>query len=326
MSDSSAATHNLDLLFHPQSIAVVGASTRSGTVGNDIFRNLLHAEFTGSVYPVNPKAKSIFGVHSYPTLADIPGPVDLAVLIVPSAGVLDVIDQAIAKDVKAIVVISAGFKEVGAEGAALEIKVRDKVRAAGIPLIGPNCLGIINTDPKVMMNATFGRKMPSAGSLAFISQSGALCTSVLDYAEERQMGFSKFVSFGNKADINEIDLLEYLAKDEKTSVIAMYLEDVTDGRRFVETVRDIFWKTHKPMLCLKSGRSPEGAKAVSSHTGSLAGSDSVYDALLIQAGVQRVDTIAELFDYAALYTTQPLPRGNRLAIITNAGWPGHHGH
>ncbi len=172
------------------------------------------------------------------------------------------------------------------------------------------------------MNAAFGRKMPAAGNLAFLSQSGALCTSVLDYAEERQMGFSKFISFGNKADVNEIDLLDYLAKDEKTSVIAMYLEDVTNGRRFIETVRDIFWETHKPMLCLKSGRSPEGAKAVSSHTGSLAGSDSVYDALLIQSGVQRVDTIAELFDYAALYTTQPLPRGDRVAIITNAGGPG----
>ena len=172
------------------------------------------------------------------------------------------------------------------------------------------------------MNAAFGRKMPAAGNLAFLSQSGALCTSVLDYAEERQMGFSKFISFGNKADVNEIDLLDYLAKDEKTAVIAMYLEDVTNGRRFIETVREIFWETHKPMLCLKSGRSPEGAKAVSSHTGSLAGSDSVYDALLIQSGVQRVDTIAELFDYAALYTTQPLPRGNRVAIITNAGGPG----
>ena len=219
-------------------------------------------------------------------------------------------------------VISAGFKETGPKGAELEGRLRDKVRAAGIPLIGPNCLGVINTHPDVRMNATFGRKMPAAGNLAFISQSGALCTSVLDYAEERQMGFSKFISFGNKADVNEIDLLDYLAKDDKTSVIAMYLEDVTNGRRFIETAAKIFWETHKPMLCLKSGRSPEGAKAVSSHTGSLAGSDSVYDALLAQSGVQRVETIAELFDYAALYTTQPLPHGDRVAIVTNAGGPG----
>ena len=172
------------------------------------------------------------------------------------------------------------------------------------------------------MNAAFGRKMPAAGNLGFLSQSGALCTSVLDYAEERNMGFSKFISFGNKADVNEIDLLDYLAQDEDTAVIAMYLEDVTNGRQFIERARKIFWETHKPMLCLKSGRSAEGAKAVSSHTGSLAGSDSVYDALLVQSGVQRVETIAELFDYAALYTTQPLPKGPRVAIITNAGGPG----
>ena len=196
------------------------------------------------------------------------------------------------------------------------------MRSAGIPLIGPNCLGVINTDPAVRMNAAFGRKMPGPGNLAFLSQSGALCTSVLDYAEERHMGFSKFISFGNKADVNEIDLLDYLARDPTTDVIAMYLEDISDGRRFIETVREIFWETHKPMLCLKSGRTPEGAKAVSSHTGSLAGSDSVYDALLVQSGVQRVDTIAELFDSAALYCTQPLPRGGRVAIVTNAGGPG----
>jgi acetate---CoA ligase (ADP-forming) len=322
MKDHSALAAKLHSVFHPESIAVVGASTRPGTVGNDIFRNLLFAEFKGSVYPVNPKAKSIYGVHAYDTLSAVPAEVDLAVLIVPSAAILHVVDEAIAKGVKGLVVISAGFKEVGAEGAALEAKLAAKVREAGIPLIGPNCLGIINTDPNVSMNAAFGRKMPEPGNLAFISQSGALCTSVLDYAEERQMGFSKFISFGNKADVNEIDLLDYLAKDEKTKVIAMYLEDVTNGRRFIETVGDIFWETHKPMLCLKSGRSPEGAKAVSSHTGSLAGSDSVYNALLAQSGVQRVETIAELFDYAALYTMQPMPRGKRIAIVTNAGGPG----
>ena len=321
MSEQGSA-HKLNGIFQPQSIAVVGASTRPGTVGNDIFRNLLFAEFQGSVYPINPKSPHVMGVHTYAELKDVPGPVDLAVVIVPSPAVLNVVDQAVAKQVKGMVVISAGFKECGHEGAELENQLRRKVQEAGIPLVGPNCLGVINTDPRVKMNATFGRKMPAAGNLAFISQSGALCTSVLDYAEERQMGFSKFISFGNKADVNEIDLLEYLAEDEKTSVIAMYLEDVTNGRRFIETVRKIFWETGKPMLCLKSGRSPEGAKAVSSHTGSLAGSDSVYDALLIQSGVQRVDTIGELFDYAALYTTQPLPRGNRVGIITNAGGPG----
>ena len=321
MSDK-VSNSKLHVLFYPQSVAVVGASSRLGTVGNDIFHNLLFNGFNGCVYPINPKSKSILGVHAYACLADVPGPVNLGVLIIPASGAPRVVDEAIAKGVKGLVIISAGFKEVGHEGHELENKVRDKVQEAGIPLIGPNCLGIINTDSTVNMDATFGRKMPAAGNLAFLSQSGALCTSVLDYAEERQMGFSKFVSFGNKADVNEVDLLTYLAEDEKTSVIAMYLEDITNGRRFIEAARKIFWETSKPMMCLKSGRSPEGAKAVSSHTGSLAGSDSVYDALLAQGGVQRVDTIAELFDYAALYTTQPLPQGNRVAIITNAGGPG----
>lgn len=319
---STICTTKLHAVFYPQSVAVVGASTRHGTVGNDILRNLVFTEFQGAVYPVNPKTKSVLGIRCYPSLTEVPDPVDLAVIIVPAPAVLEAIDQAIARQVKGVVVISAGFKEVGASGAELENELRRKVQSAGIPLIGPNCLGVINTDPVVKLNAAFGRKMPVPGNLAFLSQSGALCTSVLDYAEERQMGFSKFISFGNKADVNEIDLLAYLAEDDKTSVIAMYLEDVTAGRPFIETADKIFWETHKPMLCLKSGRSPEGAKAVSSHTGSLAGSDSVYDALLAQSGVQRVDTIAELFDYAALYTTQPLPREDRVAIITNAGGPG----
>jgi acetyl coenzyme A synthetase (ADP forming)-like protein len=312
----------LDALFNPRSIAVVGASTRPHTVGNDLFRNLLFQEFNGCVYPVNAKAPSVLGVHCAKSLSALPEVPDLAMVVVPSAAVLDVAEEAIAIGVKALVVLSAGFKEVGADGAALERRLRDRVRAAGVPLVGPNCLGVVNTDPGVRLNATFARKMPAAGNIAFISQSGALCTAVLDYAEERSMGFSKFISFGNKADVNEIDLLEYLAKDAKTKVIAMYLEDISDGRRFLETAREIFWKTGKGMVALKSGRSPEGARAASSHTGSLAGSDSIYDALLIQSGVQRVDTIAELFDNAALYSTQPMPKGNRLAIVTNAGGPG----
>ena len=312
----------LDALFSPQSVAVVGASTRPHTVGNDLLRNLLFHEFTGAVYPVNPKAIAILGVPAWRSLSALPHPVDLAVVVVPAPAVLDVADEAIATGVKALVVLSAGFKEIGPEGAELERRLREKVRRAGIPLAGPNCLGLMNTDAAVRLDATFARKMPIAGRIAFMSQSGALCTSVLDYAEERSIGFSKFISFGNKADVNETDLLEYFATDENTKVIAMYLEDVSEGRRFLETAREIFWKTGKPMLGLKSGRSAEGAKAASSHTGSLAGSDSVYDALMIQSGVQRVDTIAELFDYATLYATQPMPQGNRLAIVTNAGGPG----
>jgi acetyltransferase len=319
MSDPSL---KLNAIFRPKSIAVVGASTRKGTVGNDVLRNLLFSEYQGPVYPVNPKAAALYGVHCHKDLSDLPQVPEMAVLVVPPLAVLDTVARGIKMGIKGFTVISAGFKEIGGEGAKLQERLSAMVREAGTPLVGPNCLGVINTDDDIRLNATFGRKMPAHGSLAFVSQSGALCTSVLDYAEEREMGFSKFVSFGNKADVNEIDLLDYLAQDEKTKVIAMYLEDIQDGRRFIETVRKIFWETGKPMLCLKSGRSAEGAKAVSSHTGSLAGSDSIYDALLIQSGVQRVDTIAELFDYASLYTTQPLPRGGRVAIITNAGGPG----
>ena len=223
---------------------------------------------------------------------------------------------------KGIVIITAGFKEIGHEGIEREKELTRQVQEAGIPLIGPNCLGIINAEEGVGLNASFASKICAPGSLAFISQSGALCTSVLDYAEARKMGFSKFVSFGNKADVKEVDLLEYLADDPKTKAIAMYLEDISDGKRFTEIASKIFWEKKKPILCLKSGRSAEGSKAVSSHTGSLAGNDKVYDALLTQSGVQRVDSIEDLFDRAELYTTQPLPKGNRLAIITNAGGPG----
>ena len=313
---------NLDALFNPRSIAVVGASTKPHTVGNDLVKNLFTHKFTGKIYPVNPKAPDILGLKAYPNLAELPEAVDLIAVAVPAAAVLDVVAQARTKGVKAMVLISAGFKETGHEGAELEKKLTAAAREAGIVLVGPNCLGIINADPKISLNATFARIMPRSGKLAFLSQSGALCTSVLDYAEEWQIGFSKFVSFGNKADVNEIDLLNYLAEDEETRVIAMYLEDITNGRAFIETARRVFWDHGKPIICIKSGRSPEGAKAVSSHTGSLAGSDSVYDAILEQSGIQRVDTIAELFDYAALYTTQPLAKGNRLGIITNAGGPG----
>jgi acetate---CoA ligase (ADP-forming) len=315
-------TAKIDAIFSPKTIAVVGASTRKGTVGNDLFRNLIDHGFKGDVYPVNKKNPEVYGRKTYPTLADIPGEIDLAVLILPAKIVPFVLDEAIEKGVKAVVVISAGFKETGAEGAAMEKAIAAKCQAAGMPLVGPNCLGVINGDNDVRLNASFATKIPDEGNLGFISQSGALCTSVLDYAEARRMGFSKFISFGNKADVSEVDLLNYLAEDEKTSVIAMYLEDITDGAAFIQAASRILWEKGKPILCLKSGRTVEGAKAVSSHTGSLAGSDEVYTALLKQAGIQRVETISELFDYAALYTTQPLPKGNKLGIITNAGGPG----
>ncbi|MDR2706582.1 MAG: acetate--CoA ligase family protein [Planctomycetaceae bacterium] len=318
MSTSSVA--KLDAIFKPKSVAVVGASTKPGTVGNDLLLNLVRDKFTGKVYPVNPKADEIHGVKVYKTLGDIPDEVDLAVLIVPAKVVPGLVQESKAKGVKGLVIISAGFKESGHEGAEREKELTKLVREAGIPLIGPNCLGVIN--PQINLNASFAAKIALKGNLGFISQSGALCTSVLDYAEARQIGFSKFVSFGNKADVKETDLLEYLADDPETKAIALYLEDIGDAKRFIDVASKTFWEKGKPILCLKSGRSAEGAKAVSSHTGSLAGSDAVYEAVLKQAGVQRVTTISELFDLAALYTTQPLPKGNRLAIITNAGGPG----
>ena len=306
-------------MFNPKSVAVVGASAKKGVVGNDVLLNLIK-DFKGAIYPVNPKGGEIEGLTAYTSLAEIPGEVDLVVVLVNAKFVPGVVDDAIAKQAKAMVIISAGFKETSHEGAEIEKAMAAKAREAGIPLVGPNCLGVINAE--CGLNASFASKICNEGSLAFISQSGALCTSVLDFAEARQMGFSKFVSFGNKSDVNETELLEDLADDPKTKAIAMYLEDIADGEGFIKIASKIFWEKGKVILCLKSGRSAEGAKAVSSHTGSLAGSDAVYDAIFTQSGVQRVDTISELFDRAALYTTQPAPQGKRLAIITNAGGPG----
>ncbi|MDR1924777.1 MAG: acetate--CoA ligase family protein [Planctomycetaceae bacterium] len=312
----------LDAIFKPKSVAIVGASTKPGTVGNDLVLNLVKDHYTGKIYPVNPKADEIHGQKVYKTLADIPDQIDLAILVVPAKIINSVVKEAKEKGVKGLVIISAGFKEIGKEGLEREKELTKLVQEAGIPLIGPNCLGIINSDPKINLNASFAPIMSLQGSLGFISQSGALCTSVLDYARARKIGFSKFISFGNKADVKETDLLEYMANDPDTNVLAMYIEDIGDAPRFIEIAQKMFWEKGKPILCLKSGRSAEGAKAASSHTGSLAGSDAVYEALLKQSGIQRVETISDLFDYAALYTAQPLPKGKRLAIITNAGGPG----
>lgn len=319
MSTSSA---KLEPLFSAKSIAVVGASTRAGTVGYDLLQNLIRDKFNGKIFPVNPKTTELQGLTVYKSVSDIPEPVELAILIVPAKAVPGIVEECKAKGVKGMIIISAGFKETGATGLKAEQELTAQVRAAGIALVGPNCLGIISANPNVRMNATFASKICAYGNLGFMSQSGALCTSVLDYAEARKMGFSKFVSVGNKADVKEVDLLQYLADDPETKVIAMYLEDISDAQAFIKVASYAFYEKGKPILCLKSGRSAEGAKAVSSHTGSLAGSDKVYDALFSQCGVQRVNSIAELFDYAAFYTTQPLPKGNRLAIITNAGGPG----
>jgi acetyl coenzyme A synthetase (ADP forming)-like protein len=313
---------NIESIMSPRSIAVVGATNRPGSVGLAVFRNILDAGFEGVLYPVNLKAKSIQSVKAYPKLMDIPDEVDLAVIIVPAEIVCSVMEETGQKGVKGAIVISAGFREMGGRGVELEKSLVEIVRKYNIRLVGPNCLGVINNNEKVRMNASFATKTPKAGNLAFISQSGALCTAVLDYAEGRNIGFSKFVSFGNKADVNETDLLRYLKDDPDTEVILMYLEDITNGREFLETAREITWEAHKPMLAIKSGRSPEGARAAASHTGALVGSDDAYDAIFYQSGILRVEGVAELFNRAIAFAKQPIPKGNRIAIITNAGGPG----
>ncbi|RKY09932.1 MAG: CoA-binding protein [Planctomycetota bacterium] len=313
---------NIESIMAPRSIAVVGATNRTGSVGLAVFRNLLGAEYQGVLYPVNPKAAWVQSVKAYPSLTDIPDKVDLAVIIVPSKAVPGVLKEAGQKGIKGAIVITAGFKEIGGEGIALEKEVVEVARRYEISLIGPNCLGVINSNPGVCMNASFATKMPGVGNIAFISQSGALCTAVLDYADGRDIGLSKVISFGNKAGVNEVDLLRYLKDDPDTDVILMYLEDITHGREFLEVAREITWQLHKPMLAVKSGRSAEGAKAVASHTGSLAGSDNTYDAIFYQSGILRVEGVKELFDYATAFAKQPPPKSNRIAIITNAGGPG----
>ncbi len=314
--------NDIEHIMSPKSIAVVGASNRSGSLGLAVFRNLIDASYQGILYPVNPKARSIQGVKAYKTLTDIPDEVEMAVLIVPSEHVEGVIEESAKKGVKGAIVITAGFKEIGGQGVELEKRVKATAKAHGIRLLGPNCLGAANTNKDVRMNASFASTMPKPGNIAFVSQSGAMCVAVLDYAAGRNMGFSKFLSIGNKADINEVDLLHYLRDDEDTKVIIMYLEDITDGHAFIEVARDITLTAGKPILALKVGRSPEGARAAASHTGSMAGSDSAYDAIFMQGGIQRVEGVSELFNYALAFSTQPLPKGNRVAIVTNSGGPG----
>ncbi len=311
-------------LFSPGSVAVIGASRRPASVGQAIFSNILLNGYKGIVYPVNPRAKSVLGVKSYPRLADIEDEVDLAVIIIPSQAVAGTIRECARKGVKSAIVISAGFKEIGEEGRKLEEEVKAEARKGKISLLGPNCLGIINTDPDVSLNASFATSMPREGNVAFISQSGALCTAVLDYAKGESIGFSKFISMGNKADVTENELLRFLSEDPHTDVILLYLEDLHDEREFIKIARDITGEIQKrkPIIAVKSGRTALGARAASSHTGSLAGSDEVYDAIFAQCGVLRVNSVKQLFDYALAFSSQPLPKGNRVAIVTNAGGPG----
>lgn len=314
----------LNSIFYPKSVAVIGASRRPGSVGHALLANIIGSSFQGIVYPVNPKAKGILGVKSYARVMDIPDEVDLAVILVPSKIVPFVLDECGQKGIKGAIIISAGFKEIGGEGIELEKKILHISQKYDMSLVGPNCLGVINTDPKSSMNATFGMMFPKEGNIAFISQSGALCVAVLEYAKEANIGFSKFISMGNKAGLTENELLLYLKNDPKTDVILMYLEDIVNGREFMALARDTTSSTvnPKPIIALKAGRTLLGAKAASSHTGSLAGSDKVYNAIFEQCGVLRVETLEELFDYVKAFSSQPFPKGKNVAIVTNSGGPG----
>ncbi len=318
-----AAPHPLDAVFSPKSVAVLGVTATPGTVPYDIFYNILSSGYQGTVYPVAPGKRSICAVRAYRYVLDIEDEIDQAVIVFPANVVDRALEHCGKKGVKSAVVISAGFREVGSKGLAREERLKQICGEHGIAMIGPNCLGVINTDPRVCLNASFARKMPAAGRIAFLSQSGALCTAVLDYAREKQIGFSKFVSFGNKAGVTEIELFDYLHQDPQTDVILLYLEELRDGRGLIEAARRVTrGKNAKPILAIKSGRTPQGAAAAASHTGSLAGEDAICDGVFREAGIIRVNSIEEMFNTAVLYTYQPMPAGNRLAIVTNAGGPG----
>lgn len=309
----------LDPIFSPGSIAVVGASRRRDSLGFSLLHNLVVNEFTGAIYPVNPGAKAIHSLKCYPTVGDIPDPVDLAVILVPRQKVEGVVQECIAKGVRGLIVITAGFSEVGEEGAERERRLRELVRAAGIRMIGPNCMGVINTASEIQLDATFAPTPAQPGSIGFVSQSGALGVAILNVAQDLGIGLTQFVSMGNKADVSGNDLLEHWEHDPETKVICMYLESFGNPRRFTEIAKRV--TRRKPILVVKSGRTAEGARAASSHTGAMAGADVTVSALLDQCGVLRANTIEELFDVCRALVRCPLPDGNRVGIVTNAGGP-----
>jgi acetate---CoA ligase (ADP-forming) len=318
--ESVAAINALKLFFEPCAVAVIGASRQRGTIGGEILHNLSNYGFNGPIYPVNPAANVIENIKCYQTIEAVPGPVDLAVIVVPAAHVVEVASACARKGVKALVVISAGFSETGAEGRARQAELVGVCRAAGMRLIGPNCMGIANTNPSVLLDATFAAVIPPRGRVGFSSQSGALGLAIMEFASSLGLGISTFVSVGNKADISGNDLLRYWESDEDTDVILLYLESFGNPKKFSEIARRV--GRRKPIAVVKSGRSAAGARATSSHTGALiAASDVTVDALFRQAGVVRTDTLAELFDVASLLANQPLPNGRRVGIITNAGGP-----
>ncbi len=316
----TAATASMTAVFSPASLVVVGANRARGRIGSELLHNIIAGGYTGRLFVVHPSAPSIDGIRAYASVADLPEPVDLAIVCVPAGDVLAVVDACIAKGIKAAVVISAGFAETGTEGRAREAALLQRVRAAGIRLVGPNCMGVVNTDPAIRLNATFAPVAPVPGRVALSTQSGALGFAILDYARQLHIGFSTFVSVGNKADVSGNDLIQYWAQDPRTDVILLYLESFGNPRNFSQIARRV--SRIKPIVAVKAGRSKAGSRAASSHTGALAASDAIVDALFLQTGVVRTHTLEELFDVAALLTNQPIPQGRRVAILTNAGGPG----
>ena len=309
---------SLSALFEPGSVAVIGASASPGKVGHSVVANLLDAGYQGRIFPVNPKGGEILGLPAVASIAELPAPLDLAVICIPPAMVLDALKELGSLPTRAAIVITAGFKETGRGGYELEQKLTAIAKRHGMALLGPNCLGLNNTGTG--LNATFAAGTPPKGNVAFFSQSGALCTAILDWALGENIGFSKFISLGNKAVLDESDMLEYLRDDPETSVILGYVESVEDGQRFVRAASEV--TAHKPVIMIKSGTTAAGAKAASSHTGAMAGSEQAYGAAFSQAGIIRVRDVAGLFNLAQAFSTQPLPQGPNLAIVTNSGGPG----
>ncbi|HEV2429658.1 MAG TPA: acetate--CoA ligase family protein [Thermoplasmata archaeon] len=315
-------SEELGELFAPRSVAVIGASNRTDSVGGSVFRNLLSNAFRGVVYPVNPRWKSVSGVRCYPDVASLPEAPDLAVIVVPAPSVPEVARALGRRGTQGLVVISSGFREIGPEGAAREAELVQIAHRYRMSIIGPNCFGILNTNGEVQLNATFSDTLPPKGSIAFVSQSGALCAGILRYGIAERIGFSRFLSVGNRAGVDENDLLGSFARDDATRVILLYVESLADGRRFLEVAREV--TERKPVLVIKSGRSPAGERAARSHTGSLAqsGRDRLYDALFEQSGVLRMETIGDLFRAAKVFAAGRRLAGPQLAILTNSGGPG----
>ncbi len=308
----------LDVIFEPRSVAVVGATDKVGSVGRTILWNLLSNPFGATIYPINPKRTNVLGIKSYPSLKDLPEPVDLAVIVTPAPSVPGIIEECVEVGAKGAIIISAGFKEIGPEGAELERQVMYQARRGQLRIVGPNCLGVMN--PVGGLNATFASAIARPGNVAMVSQSGALLTAVLDWSFKENVGFSRFVSLGSMLDVGWGDMIDYLGDDPHTKSIVLYMETIGDARSFLSAAREV--AQTKPIIVIKAGRTAQAAKAAASHTGSLAGSDDVLDAAFRRCGVLRVNKIAELFYMAEVLSKQPRPRGRRLTIVTNAGGPG----